>query len=72
MVSGNRERHARGASNERQTLEVPLAELFDYASDLRSITQGRGTVTMAFSRNAGMPQEAQEAQDRVLGRLIGW
>lgn len=66
MVSGNRERHARGASNERQTLEVPLAELFDYARDLRSITQGEGTFTMAVSRYDRMPQ------DHVPGRLIGW
>jgi elongation factor G len=32
--------------------EVPLAELFGYAGDLRSRTQGRGTFTMSFLRYA--------------------
>ncbi len=45
--------------------EVPLAELFNYASELRSITQGQGTFTMAFNRYARMPGEIQ---DRVLRR----
>ncbi len=35
--------------------KVPLAEMFGYATDLRSRTQGRGTYTMQFSHYAEMP-----------------
>ena len=31
---------------------VPLAEMFGYATDLRSATQGRGMFTMAFDHYA--------------------
>ena len=34
---------------------VPLAEMFGYATDLRSSTQGRATFTMEFSRYAEVP-----------------
>jgi len=30
--------------------EVPMAEMFTYSTDLRSMTQGRGTYTMEFAR----------------------
>ena len=35
--------------------EVPLAEMFGYATDLRSSTQGRATFTMEFQRYAPVP-----------------
>ena len=35
--------------------EVPLAEMFGYATDLRSMSQGRATYTMEFSRYANAP-----------------
>jgi elongation factor G len=41
--------------------EVPLAEMFGYATDLRSATQGRATFTMEFDRYAEAPSNIAEA-----------
>lgn len=40
---------------------VPLSEMFGYATDLRSKTQGRGTYTMQFSHYEEVPQHAHSA-----------
>jgi translation elongation factor 2 (EF-2/EF-G) len=40
--------------------EVPLAEMFGYATDLRSATQGRATFTMEFERYAEAPNNVAE------------
>ncbi len=40
--------------------EVPLAETFGYATDLRSMTQGQGTFTMEFARYKRLPKNLEE------------
>ena len=41
--------------------EVPLAEMFGYATQLRSLTQGRATYTMEFKHYAEAPRNVAEA-----------
>jgi elongation factor G len=42
------------------TAEVPLSEMFGYATDLRSATQGRATYTMEFKKYAETPNNIAE------------
>ena len=41
--------------------KVPLAEMFGYATDIRSKTQGRGTFSMEFSNYDEVPRNVAEA-----------
>ncbi|HET9691553.1 MAG TPA: elongation factor G [Acidimicrobiales bacterium] len=55
-------------SNQVVRAEVPLAEMFGYATDLRSRTQGRATYTMQFGSYQEVPQSvAEEIIKRVRG-----
>jgi elongation factor G len=40
--------------------DVPLSEMFGYATDMRSATQGRATYTMEFSRYEKAPRSVEE------------
>jgi elongation factor G len=48
------------------TAEVPLAEMFGYATDLRSATQGRATYAMEFSKYAEAPSNVAEV---IIGKF---
>ncbi len=49
---------------------VPLSEMFGYATELRSRTQGRGSFTMHFSRYEEVPKNiAEEIITRVQGKV---
>ncbi len=50
-----------GPSGKIVRAEVPLAEMFGYATDLRSQTQGRAGYSMEFSRYAEAPNSVAEA-----------
>jgi elongation factor G len=51
------------------TANVPLAEMFGYATDLRSATQGRATYTMHFARYEEAPRQVgEEVVAKVQGR----
>ncbi len=47
-------------------VKVPLSEMFGYATNLRSLTQGRGTFTMEFDHYEDVP--ANVAQEIVSGK----
>jgi elongation factor G len=50
------------ASNgmQRITAQVPMAEMLHYATDLRSITQGRGTFKMEVAQYEEVPANIQQ------------
>jgi elongation factor G len=49
---------------------VPLSEMFGYATDLRSRTQGRGSFTMHFGQYEEVPKNiAEEIITRVQGKV---
>ena len=50
----------RGIGMQAVRATVPLAEMFGYATDLRSMTQGRGTFTMEFDHYDVVPADILE------------
>jgi len=56
MITGSTEEHAFTIVN----AEVPLAEMFGYATDLRSATQGKAEFTMEFLKYAPAPKATSE------------
>jgi len=55
------------------TAEVPLAETFGYATDLRSMTQGQGTFTMELACYRKVPAAIQEeiVAEKKKQQLVG-
>jgi len=47
---------------------VPLAEMFGYATDIRTITQGRGVFSMEFFRHEQLPTPVME---EIIARIEG-
>jgi elongation factor G len=50
-----------GPSGKVITAEVPLSEMFGYATSVRSMSQGRATFTMEFSKYLEVPNNVAEA-----------
>ena len=50
---------------------VPLAEMFNYATDLRSVTQGRGTYSMEFDHYGVVPRGILEQLSGRVPALAG-
>ena len=46
--------------------KVPLAEMFGYATSIRSLTEGRGTFTMEFDKYQEVPENI--AQEIIEGK----
>lgn len=49
--------------------EVPLAELFGYATDIRSLSQGRASFTMKFETYDSVPKKIQDELLKRMGRI---
>lgn len=59
---------ARGSTQVVQAF-VPLAEMFGYATALRSMTQGRGTHSMEFAHYEALPEPLAA---EIIARMRGW
>jgi elongation factor G len=65
--------HIHGMERRRdvQTIsaQAPLAAMFGYSTDLRSLTQGRATYTMQFARYEAVPSQIQ---DEIVHKVRGF
>lgn len=50
--------------------KVPLAEMYDYSSSLRSITQGRAKFNLAFASYSPVPTEIQRRLQEAYGKTV--
>ena len=71
----SRRAHVQGTENRAGShvirAEVPLSEMFGYATDLRSRTQGRGSFTMHFSHYAQTPANvSEEVISKATGKVV--
>jgi elongation factor G len=68
---GQLQGRASRAGSEIINVQVPLAEMFGYATDIRSKTQGRGSFTMHFSHYEQAPANvAEEVIARATGKVV--
>ena len=71
----SRRGHIEGMDNRNGTQVVsafvPLASMFGYVTDLRSMTQGRATSSMEFSHYAEVPQSIANELVQGLLQLVG-
>jgi elongation factor G len=65
---GKVERMEPRAGTQVITAKVPLAEMFGYATDLRSMTQGRANYSMHFSHYDEAPKNISEG---IIARIQG-
>jgi elongation factor G len=64
---GKIEESGRRGNTQVVRANVPLSEMFGYATDLRSITQGRATYTMQFSHYEKVPKAIS---DKITGQDV--